>query len=118
MGLSAPNARQIRDTADWLIPSRARPTRPRLIQQALEPVGHKPRPPLNGASDMDIELVGDRGVARPVGGSQHNPRPRIANALALFGRRDHATNWACSSFGQRHRRSERTRHPPSLKHYR
>ena len=67
-----PNARQIRDTAVWLIPSsvandrgpvrgigrgglqgagdhrldlvirhRARPTRPRLIHQALEPVGHK-----------------------------------------------------------------------------
>ena len=81
---------------DLVIGHRARPTRPRLIQQALEPVGHKPRPPFSGAADMNIKLVGDRGVPQPVGGSQHNPRP-IANAFALFDRLDHATNWACSS---------------------
>jgi hypothetical protein len=46
----------------------------RLIEQAIEPSRHEPRPPFADHLLGDAELLGHRGIGRVCGAPQHDPR--------------------------------------------
>ena len=59
---------------DHRVGDRPRLSRPRLIDQTVQPLGLKPPPPLRDRVAMHVQALGDLAGPQPVGDQQHDPR--------------------------------------------
>jgi hypothetical protein len=87
---------------DPFVADRAWRPRPWLINQSVQPVGHKPRPPLGHRGAGHAQLPSDLAVGDALRAGQHDPA-RNANAWALLGRLAQRCSvdrsWAASTSG-------------------
>jgi hypothetical protein len=92
--------------------------RPWLVDQPLQPAGHKPRPPLAHRGQRHPQLRGDLLVGRPGGAGQHDPAPQ-RQPLGALGPPRPAGQCLALVVGQDQRRlgSPCPRHPPTLSHF-